>query len=96
MGALIFVIIVAAVVITLVVGVQKRKKVKKEEGVYYASDPNFQPPVEAHIEFNSEEPIATPEQQEELVKAKKELKVKKPASKPKLAAEPVKRSRTKK
>jgi hypothetical protein len=94
MGALIFVIVVAAIVITLVVGVQKNKKEKK--GIYQAADPNFQPPVEAHIEFKSEEPIATPEQKEELVKAKKELKVKKPVSKPKLAAEPVKRSRTKK
>jgi hypothetical protein len=94
MGALIFVIVVAAIVVTLVVGVQKRKKDKK--GIYQAADPNFQPPVEAHIEFKSEEPITTIEQKEELIKAKKELKVKKPASKPKLAAEPVKRSRTKK
>ena len=96
MVALIFVIVAADIVITVVVGVQKRKKVSKDQEVYQPSDPNSIPPVEAHIKFKSEELIATAEQQEELTKAKKELKVKKVSSKAKLSAEPVKKSKAKK
>lgn len=95
MGALIFVIVLAAVVVTLVIGVQKNKKKQagKEPEVYKAAVPIDLAVVE---EKGSNEKVATAAEQEALAEAKKELKVKKMAAKPKKSAEPVKRTRAKK
>lgn len=82
MIALIFVLLAVAVTVTILVNYNKKKKASEELKGVKVARPIDVLAVEAREVFNSNEEIATPEQQAALTEAKKVNKSSKTVAKP--------------
>lgn len=90
MITLIFGIIAVAVTVAILVNYNKKKKASEELKGVKVTRPIDVLAVEAREVFNSNEEIATPEQQAALVEAKKVNKSSKTAAKPNIQSKPKK------